>query len=135
MRKLTACLIVFILQMAIFTACTEKNPPRDEIPRIKNTLERLSQAIKDRNREAIDSLLIVQALDLGYSSEKILDDVYPMTDSGTFYAFGSKSFMYTKDVGRVDCTIMADSTDRGRPLEITLVKLGEQWYVKRFDLK
>ena len=134
MRNYIFSIISVFLFATFFISCADKNPPRDEIPRIKETMAKFSQAIKDRSRAGIDSLLVVQALDLGYSSDRILSDIYP-GNSGTFYAFGAKTFTYTKDAAKVDCTIMADSTDSGRPLEITLVKSGDNWFVKRFDLK
>jgi hypothetical protein len=129
--EIPALLLMAFLLLTL--ACTRKNPPRDEIPVIKNVLAKLDRAVKDQNAAAIDSLIIAEAFDKGYSSTKILDDVY---DGGrSFYTFGRREFFYTKDRAVVNCFIMADSVDAGRPTEITLVKAGDRWLIKRFDLK
>lgn len=115
-------------------SCAEKNPPRDEIPLIKDLLGKIDRAVRDRNAAQIDSLMIADALKLGYNSETVLKDVYP-EDTSTFYTFGRREFFYTEDKGVVNCFIMADSADSGRPVEMTLVKANDHWYLKRFDLK
>lgn len=130
---LVICLISFLL---LLVSCSrKKNPPRDEIPVIKNQLGQLERAVKDKNAAAIDSLMIAEALELGYNSQSILAIVYPDSINSTFYSFGKRSFAYTKQTASVDCFIMADSTDPGRPVEITLVKRSDLWLIKRFDLK
>ena len=119
----------------IIISCAEKNPPRDEIPLIKNLLGQFEQAVKEKNSAGIDSLIIAEAYELGYHSTKILSDIYPDIDTGSFLKFGGREFFYTKDIGVVNCLIVSDTADTGRPVEITLVKKYDQWYLKRFDLK
>ena len=46
-----------------------------------------------------------------------------------------EDFFYVKDKARVNCMVVADSTDPGRGVEITLVKNKDRWLIKRFDLK
>ena len=113
----------------------KKNPPRDEIPIIKNLLGQFERAVKDKNAARIDSIMIAESLELGYSSRSILAAVYTDPINSTFHTFGNRSFAYTKDKASVTCFIMADSADPGRPVEITLVKTGHLWLIKRFDLK
>jgi hypothetical protein len=126
---------VFLL-MSIFLSCErKKNPPRDEIPAIKDLLGEFERAVKEKNGAAMDSLMIAEAAELGYSSSGILAEVYSESNQGTFYTFGGRSFSYTKKKALVNCFIMADSADSGRSVEITLVKAGDRWLIKRFDLK
>jgi hypothetical protein len=115
--------------------CAEKEPSRDEIPAIKNVLARFENSIKEKNPAAIDSLIIADSDNEGYNSMKALTDVYSDSLNGSFLTFGKREFFYTKDKAVVNCFILADSTDNGRPFEITLVKKSKQWYIKRFDLK
>jgi hypothetical protein len=121
--------------LLVFSCSREKNPPRDEIPLIKDTMGYFELAVKDKNVAAMDSLMSNDAAKLGYSARSILSEVYPDSAESTFFSFGKRSFAYTKDKAAVNCFIMADSTDSGRPVEITLVKSHDRWLVKRFDLK
>jgi hypothetical protein len=125
-----------ILLILLGLSCSrEKNPPRDEIPLIKDTMGYFELAVKDKNVAAMDSLMSDDAAGLGYSAQKILSEIYPDSAASTFYSFGKRSFAYTKDKAAVDCFIMADSTDVGRPVSITLVKSQNKWLIKRFDLE
>ncbi|UCD95418.1 MAG: hypothetical protein JSU69_05045 [Candidatus Zixiibacteriota bacterium] len=132
--RFTVILSAVVLAVLAVT-CSEKNPPRDEIPRVKDTMARLEEAIKSKNPNGIDSLMSSGARRLGYSPEQIMTDVCADTVSGSFYTFGKREFFYTKDKAMVRFRIMIDSSDTGRPAEITLVKDRNQWLVKRFDLR
>lgn len=125
--------LIAISMLLIALGCEEKAPPRDEIPIIKNFLAKFEQAVKDYNAALIDSMTIAEAYDEGYNSTKILGDIYQGRDA--FYTFGNRNFDYTKNKAIVQFNILADSTDGGRPAEMTLVKIHKQWYLKRFDLK
>ena len=135
MYKLNAfiCLFLILSFLVLLAGCEEEAPPRDEIPLIKDLIGNLESAVKGRNPARIDSLIIAEAYDLGYHSTKIMEDVFQ--GDTAFFAFGRKSFVYTEDKAKVECMIMADSTDAGRPLEMILVKVKKKWYLKRFDLK
>jgi hypothetical protein len=76
-----------------------------------------------------------EARRLGYGPEQIMADVYADTADGSFYTFGKREFFYTKDKAMVRFRIMTDSSDTGRPAEITLVRDRDRWLVKRFDLR
>jgi hypothetical protein len=133
MFKLNVTVYILVI-LTMIISCAEKNPSRDEIPLIRTLLADFEQAVRDRNQIRLDSLISAEALPLGYTSLKILEDVYPDTIN-SFYSFGNREFMYVKDKASVTCNIKADEADVGRPVEITLVKAGEIWLVKRFDLK
>ncbi|MCP4706216.1 MAG: hypothetical protein GY865_16595 [candidate division Zixibacteria bacterium] len=133
----TICLLVLI-------SCAEKNPPRDEIPLIKNLLGQFEKAVREHNPAGIDSLIIAEAYEQGYHSTKILGDIYGSNntdgtgDAGDFIKFGGREFSYTKDIGFVKCYIVSDTVDadiQGRPVEIVVIKKYDQWFLKQFDLK
>ena len=131
---IAACLLAII-------SCAEKNPPRDEIPLIKNLLGQFEKAVREKNPAGIDSLIIAEAYEQGYHSTKILSDIYQSGDAdtdivtGEFIKFGAREFSYTKDIGFVKCLIVSDTLDIGRPVEILVVKKYDQWFLKQFDLK
>jgi hypothetical protein len=150
----SACLMLII-------SCVEKNPPRDEIPLIKNLLGQFEKAVREHNPAGIDSLIIAEAYDEGYHSTKILSDIYGSNNTEDFIKFGAREFSYTKDIGFVKCLIVSDTSNAGstsntgtagnasstidtgstgnaepgRPVEIVLVKKYGQWFLKQFDLK
>ncbi len=126
---------MFIILALLLGACAKKNPPRDEIPVIKNLLARLETAIKEENAAAIDSLIMAQSYELGYSSTSILEKIDSHLNGREFFGFGHREFFYTKSEGVVKCAVKADSADSGQPVEIILEKVGETWLIKKFDLK
>ena len=133
MKSLVNIGLLIVLAVIVLTpGCEEDAPPRNEIPVIKAFLGEFTQAVNDKNAARIDSMIIADAYEMGYHSTRILNDVYQ--DDTAFFAFGKKEFFYTKNKASVQCQIMADSTDPGRPAEITLIKKHKKWYIKRFDL-
>lgn len=126
---------IFMLLALLVGACAKKNPPRDEIPVIKNLLARLETAIKEENAAAVDSLIMAQSYELGYNSTSILEKIDSSLNGRVFFGFGHREFFYTKSEGVVKCSIKADSADTGQPVEILLEKVGETWLIKKIDLK
>ena len=138
---------IIIAALLLLISCVEKNPPRDEIPLIKDLLANFEQAVREKNAAGIDSLIIAEAYEQGYHSTKILSDIYgagdtdPEIDTSSFLKFGGREFSYTKDIGFVKCFIISYTVDTGstdspgRPVEITVVKKYDQWFLKQFDLK
>jgi len=122
-----------IICLMVFSCSQEDNPPRDEIPLIKDALGAFEKAVRARDRVAIDSLLSDEAVSEGESAGAILDKVYPGGDTAAFETFGRRSFFYTKGRANVDCFIMADSIDPGRPIEIILEKKDDRWLIRSFD--
>jgi len=128
--------VAMIIVLALLLgACAKKNPPRDEIPVIKNLLARLETAIKEGNAAAIDSLIMAQSYEHGYNSTSILEKIDTYLNGREFFGFGHREFFYTKTEGVVKCAVKADSADAGQAVEIILEKVGESWLVKKFDLK
>jgi hypothetical protein len=127
-------IVILAAGMAVI-GCGEKSPSRDEMPVIKAFFGNLESAIRDKNEAGIDSLMIPKAFELGYSAEKILSDVYLGSDTVEFYALGRKNYSYNKDIAIADCYIMQNPDDSGRAVELMLEKSGDNWYLKKFDLK
>lgn len=133
MSKTAVLLTMVIIFLA---ACVEKPPSRDEIPLIKSLIGRFQTAVIEKDNATIDSLMISEAVELGYSSERVLRDVYGDSLDGAFYGFGRKDITYVDKKGVVKCLIVTDSTaNSGKPVEITIVKGAHRWLIKRFDLK
>jgi hypothetical protein len=134
--RIFAVITIVLTASILFVACEKKYPSRDELPKIKDLIGKLQREVEARNAAGIDSLIIEEAYDKGYSSASILNDVYPDPETSTFYAFAHKEITYEQDKGEVTFDIMADSTDTtGRPAEMTVVKVDDDWYIKRFELK
>jgi len=136
-RKQIILSVMLALSMSIIilTCGKDEGPSRDEIPLIKNTLAQLEDAVKNHNALKIDSLISPEALGLGYSPEQILADIYPDSSKASFLSFGDRNFLYVEDKALVNCLIISDTTDPGRPVEITLAKNEGVWLIKKFDLK
>lgn len=124
-----------ILFSGLIISCADKNPSREEIPRIRNLLGRFEAAVRDKDAVTMDSLIAAEAYQLGYTSQKILTDIYSVSENNSFYKFAQREFFYTAKKGTVHCVILPDSAASGAPAEITVIKLGDIWLVKRFDLK
>ena len=87
MSRLSKLFIISALLLLI-VSCVEKNPPRDEIPLIKNLLGQFEKAVREHNPAGIDSLIIAEAYDEGYHSTKILSDIYGSNNTEDFIKFG-----------------------------------------------
>lgn len=112
----------------------EKMPDRNEIPVLKSRLYDLQEAVKSRDRAVIDSLLSVQILDLGLSSDSLLSFVYNFEGAYfPFERFGDYSIIYLDDKARIDCYVMDSTGATDRPVSLTLVKEHDLWLLKRFQ--
>lgn len=127
--------LISAIFVVLAVSCSQKNPPRDEIPRIKDILAKLEQATKEKNAAAIDSLIMADSYVKGYSSQTVLSKVYPSPKDTGFYSFGKREFFYTENKAVVNCSILRNSADSGRPAEITLNKISDRWLIEKFDLK
>jgi len=128
-------IIIGLSLMTLIISCAQKNPPRDEIPKIKDLLAKLEQGIEGKNAAVIDSLIIADSYSKGYSAQTILAKVYPSAGDTLPVSFGKRDFLYTENKAIVNCSLIADSAGPGRPAEITLTRVGDRWLVEKFDLK
>ncbi len=69
-------IICLLLPVFILLSCAEKSPSRDEIPLIRTLLKNFEQAVEEQNQARLKSLIVAEALQLGYSSGQILRNVY-----------------------------------------------------------
>ncbi len=129
--------IAFILMTSIlFVACEKNYPSRDEMPKIKDLIGKLQRKVAAKDAAGIDSLIVAEAYKKGYSSSSILRDVYPDPDTSSFFAFAHKDIVYEHSKGVVKFDIVANPGDStGRPAEMTVVKIDDDWYIKNFELK
>ena len=88
-----------------------------------------------RNRTAIDSLLSVDILSAGESSDSLLSFVYEADGGFAFERFGDYQIYYTDELARIDCFVMDSLGDTSRPIILTLVNQYDLWLLKRFDIK
>jgi len=133
--KMKFLAFLFLMIGSIFLAgCQEETPSRDEIPHIKDLIGSFETALKDRNTAAIDSLLSAQILEENLNSSIIIEKIYERTEEDSLYSLGSREFFYIKDRAVVNANVISSSTDStGPPVEITLMKSGDQWLIKNIE--
>jgi hypothetical protein len=119
--------------MAGVFGCGGGTPSREQIPLLRQRLARLQEAIAQRNRAAIDSIMSVQALSLDLSSDSLLSYVYGPERDFAFEKLGDYEILYTKKKARIDCYIMDSTESTDRPLTLTFVHEHDQWLLKRFE--
>ena len=127
-------ILVVLVSLALLAAgCSEETPSRDHIPLLKERVYLLQQAVKEKNRAAIDSLLSPKILSYQQGSDSLFSFVYGSDNRFVFERFGNCEIIYTSDKARIDCFVM-DSTGRtDRPIVFTFVHKHDLWLLKRFE--
>ncbi|MEA3297212.1 MAG: hypothetical protein U9R56_05050 [candidate division Zixibacteria bacterium] len=133
MRQMCAVIAVMILSFLMLSGCGEETPDRDDIPLLKKSLFSLQEAVKSRNRAAIDSLLSVSILSYEQSSDSLLSFVYGPDRSFVFIQLALGEIVYNKDKARIDCFVVDTSGRKNRPLVLTLINEHDRWLLKRFE--
>lgn len=129
MNKFFALFLVLIL-----AGCSGKElPSRDEIPILRQTVHTVELAIAGGNPVALDSLLSVEMLDEGESSDSLLSFIYGPERTFPFYRLGDCQIFYTKDLAVVDCFIMDSTETAGRPIKMYFKKTKDAWLLKKFE--
>ena len=132
-RQKHSIIIIMILSLLVLCGCKEEPPDRDHIPLLKQSLYALQEAVKSRNRAAVDSLLSVSILSHEQNSDSLLSYVYGPDRDFAFVQLALGEIVYDRDKARIDC-FMVDTTGRkDRPLELTLVYEHDMWLLKRFE--
>jgi len=103
------------------------------MPILQNKLFHLQEAIRSRNRAALDSLLSLQMLAIGQNSDSLLSFVYGPNDGFAFERLGDYEIFYTNDKARIDCFMMDISAVHDRPIILTFVFEHDMWLLKRFE--
>ena len=130
-------LVTFILLLTCLIGCKEKTPSRDYIPEIKNQLYKLQQAVKQKNRAAIDSLLSVDMLKKKLTSDSLLQFVYNVPeryDAFEFEQFGGAGIIYSHDIAQIDCFIMDSTHQNDRPMVFKMILDDKVWLFKDFGV-
>ena len=130
-----ACAALAIL-LSIAGGCSEKAPSRDHIPALREVLYKVQVAVKDQNRAAIDSLLSIQTVATGHTSDSLLKFIYFFHDRYfAFERFGNYDIAYTEDRARIDCYIMDSTGTANRPVTFTLAFEHDLWLLKQFEVR
>jgi len=87
-------LILLALGLGLTSCGAKKTPNRDHIPVLKSRIFELQEAVKDKNRARIDSLLSVKIVSNQQGSDSLLAFVYgPSGDLG-FERFGDRPIVF-----------------------------------------
>lgn len=124
----------FIACLAL-VSCSEKTPNRDHIPVLRQKLFELQEAVKEKNRAAIDSLLSVSILDNQQNSESLLELCY--NDGGNYFffeRFGDYEIFYTNQRARIDCYVMDSTNSLDRPITLTFIHEHDLWLLKKYEV-
>jgi hypothetical protein len=128
--RILTCAVVMLL----LAACGEEElPSRDEIPVLRQCVFALEQAIASGDPLILDSLLSVEILDEGQSSDSLLNFVFGSDRDFPFHRLGDCEIFYTNEVAVVDCYVMDSTETADRPLKLHFKKFDEQWLLKKFE--
>lgn len=131
-RRLAPLLLV---ALALLAGCGgEELPSRDQIPVLRANLYALEQGIKARDRTAIDSLLSVDILDAGQSSDSLLNFVYGPAGDRPFARLGNYNIFYNNQLAVINCYIMDSTEQIDRPLKLRYGYKTDLWLLKWFGV-
>ncbi|HWR84301.1 MAG TPA: hypothetical protein VN285_13465 [Candidatus Deferrimicrobium sp.] len=122
-----------ILLAWLVGACTEKSPPRELIPVLKQAVYQLQEAVKTRDRTAIESLLSSDLVSNGQDADSLLRFAFGQSGGFQFERFGNCEYVFTRDKARIDCYVMDSTARKDRPAVLTFVHQRDRWLLKRFE--
>lgn len=117
----------------LVAGCSQETPSRDHIPLLKERVYLLQEAVKEKNRAGLDSLLSPKILSYRQSSDSLLRFVYGPDAQFAFERFGNCEIAYTSDKARIDCFVMDSTGHTDRPIVFTFVHNHDLWLLKRFE--
>lgn len=127
-------ILIIISLIIVLISCAKKTPSRNHIPDIKERVFLLQEAIKERNRAAIDSLLSTDILDNGQSSDSLISFCFgPDSDFG-FERLGNCVIAYTENNAEARCFVMDSTGAEDRPLRLMWVHQHDMWLLSRFEM-
>jgi len=144
MRRVTTLILALATIGLMNAGCGEEEPPpRDQIPVIKEAVYNLQQAVKDRNRYGLDSLLSARILENGQSGDSLLNFCFGPQSDFAFNRFGDCEIVYTKTHAIARCYVMDSTNTHDRPIRLTFVheEVGPTkdrkslWLLSTFDQK
>lgn len=108
-------------------------PPQDHFRLLKVALNRVQNATAERNRLAIDSLLVPGLRDEPEGADSLLRFVYGADPDFQFEAFANYQIFHTHDMARIDLEIAGSDSLPGRPATFTFKLIDSLWYLKRWE--
>ncbi len=123
-----------LLAVTLSVGCgKERTPPRDQIPILKERVFELQEAVKQKNRAAIDSLLSIKIATHNQTSDSLINLVYGPQGDFAFTQFGACQYNYTHKKALVECYVMDSASQRSRPILFSWVYEHDMWLLKRFE--
>lgn len=133
MIRFPAVATLFVCALLLIVACDDEPPRRKHIDVLRNKLRQLEKAVVAKDRAAIDSLLSIQILDEGQSSDSLLSFVYGPGGDFPLAGFSLIEMFYTGDKARIDVEIVDSTGQVRRPTTFTLVHEHDRWLFKKFE--
>ncbi len=124
--------IMGLLALVLGSACTEDTPSRENIPVLKERIYVLQEAIRERNRPMLDSLLSSRILTYDQSSDSLLSFCWGPDNSFAFERLGDCEIFYTDDKAFADCFVMDSTGTKERPIHLRFINQGDVWLLERF---
>ncbi|MCM2271152.1 MAG: hypothetical protein NDJ18_01170 [candidate division Zixibacteria bacterium] len=118
------------LGLIAFEGCKEKTPNRDYIPVIKQRVYLLQQAIKERSKVALDSLLTDEYASVS-GADSVVQFSYGADPNFQFDRFGRTEIFYTDSRARVDGNIVGVDGRILKEMTLTYEHRGERWLLKK----
>ncbi len=124
---------MLVLIVLIMAGCGQKTPSRDHIPILRQRVFQLQEAIRERNRAAIDSLSSLRILSANQDSDSLLRFVYGPDDDYPFDRLGDYEIFYTQNRAQIDCYIIDSTGSKDRPLRVNFIYEHDLWLLERFE--
>ncbi len=123
-------LAVGCLSLIALEGCKEKTPNRDYIPVIKQRVFLLQQAIKERSKVALDSLL-TEEFASNSGADSVVQFSYGADPDFQFDRFGRTEIFYTDARARVDGNIVGVDGRILKEMTLTYEHRGDRWLLKK----
>ena len=123
-------LAVGCLGLITLEGCKEKTPNRDYIPVIKQRVFLLQQAIKERSKVALDSLLTDEYASVS-GADSVVQFSYGADPGFQFDRFGRTEIFYTDARARVDGNIVGVDGRILKEMTLTYEHRGDRWLLKK----
>jgi len=120
--------------LTLLIGCDEQKPPsRDQIPVLRQRLFDLGQAIAARSAPALDSMMSVDILDYGLSSDSLLRFIYGPQFDNPFMSLGDYRILYNDNIAVIECYAMDTSGQAGQPVKLLFKSEDDIWLLTKFE--